>query len=127
MIQVKKNRFHTSGGDWNDEDFYIFLGPNAELTNNPQYLIDFHQLETIGCIHTGYKSHLGEPIFSNDFIVFKNNYVGKHMYKRFMVEKDITEVLKQEQIRPIGYANCIRMHCDPNEQPTIRGTWINNQ
>jgi hypothetical protein len=73
-IQIQKNRF-TEGEKWWDfnSDFFVYLSPNAELTINPCYLVEFRALETIGCWHVGYLN-IDDAEYSNDFIIFKNNH-----------------------------------------------------
>ena len=118
-IGIKQNRFHKGTDKWNDEDFWVHLGKNIEIIIPISVLIEFRKLETIGSIFIGYNDIQANPVFFDNFVVFKNNEIGRHIYLRFQTE-DINYILREERIMPIQYPiGILREHIDVDEKPII--------
>ncbi len=121
-LQIRKNRFNNINAveEWGDAEYYFHLGDNMEISVNPFHILEFRLLETVGCVLVGFSDHLGTPIYSNDFISFKNNDVGKYIYNRFKSEGNITNILKEMNTMPFIYNHYFLVqHSDPSEKPTI--------
>ena len=118
-IGIKQNRFHKGMDKWSDEDFWVHLGKNIEIIIPISILIEFRKLETIGSVFIGYNDIQANPVFCDNFVVFKNNEVGRYIYHRFQAE-DINYILREERIIPMQYPlGILREHIDVDEKPTI--------
>lgn len=114
---------------WTDEDFYIQLGDTIDLCYDPARAINYHKNHSIGVIPTGDCEHDVNPDFDgelgflhyiNDFIVFKNDEVGRSAYEDWKTKKSITQVISDSKIQPALYpSNIIMLRTNPNAKPKI--------
>jgi hypothetical protein len=129
QIQVRKNRFNPNGlEEWSDAEYYIWLGDNVSLEQNPVIQIEYRQNEAIGCLISGfarviYPEFTGDfhiPAYTNDFIVFKDNKIGREIHAEFLENGDINLILWERRINPSLYlADMVKVHPSLDLQPPI--------
>ena len=118
-LGVQKNRFSPGCDKWTDEDYYIYLSPNAELMTSPVYLVEFRMMESVCCTLVAIKNVEGDKEWSNDCVIFRNNEVGRDIYNRFMECEDISKALKDGNVEPLPMVPVVKVHVDENDKPVI--------
>ena len=111
--------------EWTDEDFHVHLGDTIDMIYDPAKNIQYHQMESLGGIRLYDKYDEDMPldfqIWSDDCIIFKNDEMGKRIYKLFVENeyKNFSKIVYDEQVRPYRIPNnIVRMRVPPDETAT---------
>ncbi len=118
-------------GKWQQQDFYVVKSPKIEFLIDIRALIMQRIMEPICCVIKEESCHdtmpdckapLGSPLYSDDFIVFKDTILGRNLYTVWSNEGNITKVLADRSVIPCLMPHIVlREVVDPQEMPKI--TW----
>ena len=116
---------------WGEEDFFVYVGKTIDVVTDPFKIVFYHQLENIGAFMIASSAHeedekfrgeFGYPYFTDDFVVFKNNEVGRKIHNEFSASKhkNITQIMASNRIMPVLYpTSFVLVRCATDMKPEI--------